>query len=235
MPADPFAPRYTPAQREAARRELRIGIKPAEVCRRAADGELAPGLEPFTLAPGTARTWRDQERAAAKREAAAAATAGNPGDVIAQLRGELLAAISAELRDVKRRQARRSDCRHCKARTERVSGEELRQLGRALREANALVPGGSAPPEHSAPGSSAPSRQPVPGIAGAILTEHRRSAHTEHTYRETAQDDQPLGDGGAPLPDGSTASNPENGGPGGMRSLDEAAAQGHAADARPAG
>lgn len=185
MPTAPFTSRYTPAEREAARRELAIGVPPPEVCRRAAAGELAPGLAAFTLAPGTARTWRDQVRRDAKRAAADAAAAERPGDVIAELRGELLAAIRAELRDVKRRQVRRSDCRHCKARLERVSGEELRQLGRALRETQALLPGGKAPGDHAPPGSTAPSRQPVPGIAGDILAEHRKRPEANSAQKES--------------------------------------------------
>lgn len=169
-------------QRDAcARAVVDRGLGPAEVVRLAAAGELEQGLAAFEVPPATVSSWASRLR---KRRAGTVATssAATPAaERIAALQARLINAVEHELDAVERAQRRRrkvtcSSCGEDAGVTvpEPVSGEHLRQLGRALREAAAIAPAPRAP--GAAPGSGESGKPAQPG---------QRDADGEHAGSRT--------------------------------------------------
>lgn len=208
-----FEPVYTDEQREAmAAAYVDRGIRPARaVVELAERGELAEGLAPFKVTGG-ANTVRDCARKLRDRRAgrlASEAAKSNPRDAVEALRVRLLSAIDHELAEVEKAQKRRKP----------ADPEQLRQLGRALREAAAVPTRDEArPPKpgHGPVGGEARkggANRPGPGtLAGRILADAESG-----TAQGASPSDSNGGDHGLPavaLPDVDVDTGQGDGSPG---------------------
>lgn len=154
----PFAQKYSDAERDAVRDYAAThpdatGNEIADLARR---GMLKVAGEPvpaFTMPPATVRDLKRRARRAAEGRARSALETAPARDALEQLRRRLVSATDHKLAHVERLI---NNGAH-----ERVNGEDLRQLARAVREI-AAIPG--------ADGSPAAGRRPgehVPGTGKA--------------------------------------------------------------------
>ena len=169
-------PVYTPDQRRAVQQTYGDrNIRPARaIVDLAAAGELtADGhkVAPFTVTESSVRDigrryLRKRQKTAQRAIAAMSATDG-----LDEIRRRLAVVIDEQLSYVERLQAR--------GRHKDVSGEQLRQIGRAARELAALPGPDGKPPAGRTPGAHDPQQQRTPdgitrgGLAGQILAASR--------------------------------------------------------------
>lgn len=126
---------YTRQQREAIAAAYERGFSARRVVELAAAGALehpsGATLGPFATNESTVRSLARRQRLRAQAEAAATSTANlPPRDGVERLRRKLADAIDAEIERIEIEQAEGRP----------VSGETLRQVGRAIREM-ASIPG----------------------------------------------------------------------------------------------
>ena len=172
-----FATKYTSEQRDAiATAKADRGMTARRVVELAAAGELAPGLAPFQT---TVRTVNDYARklVRARQGTEASGLTDVPArDAVEALRRRLVAAADHELRRIERQQQRRNAAP--------VTGEEIRQIVRCVREI-AAIPARDEPrpvaPGQKVPGAGGKTNgdRTRSGLAGSILAAHRTSTHTD--------------------------------------------------------
>lgn len=187
MPAA-FEEIYTDEQREAMAEAYEDHrIRPAsKVATLAEAGKLPAGIEPFRV-HGGASTVRDCARKLRNRRAgklASQTAKQNPRDAVEALRVRLLSAIDHELARVEREQRKRGG---------KADPEQLRQLGRALREAAAIPTRTEAPtpkPGHGpvserVGGKTSPAAKT---LAGGILRDVEAEGRTAHDLPQERSD-----------------------------------------------
>ncbi len=186
-----FDPVYTAEQRSAIEEAyLDRGIRPARrVAELARVGELLPELDPFPIPTPTAA---DMIRTAKKRRAGQLASAladQAPRDATETIRRRLVSMVDKELERIEKLKGP-------------VDMDLLRQVARAAREIAALP--GPTDPRPVAPGARIPgTTEHEPGgkpggLAGAILSSHRKSGaepSPRRTPQPTTDDDGDQGTG----------------------------------------
>lgn len=184
-----WAANYDDRQREAiAVARVDLGLSAPEIVELAASGDLelrGERLEPFTASASSVKrigTRYERQQLGLERSPLEDLDAG---DAVEQLRRRLVRAVDYESRQVVKRQKR----------GEPASGEELRQLGRALREL-ASIPGRN-DPRPPAPGQrelgtgKRASGATRGGLGAKILDSHRSGGLASPAPPEPAPTPEP--------------------------------------------
>lgn len=184
-----FARVYSDEQRAAVQQaaERKVGTDSTVVALARAgeltfDGELVPAFNLTHASAGDIRRRYLKQREKQERKLLAEQS---PRDSVERLRQRATVAIGEQLEYVERQQAKGS---HSK-----VSGEDLRQILRAIRELAALPGPQGEPAQGRQPGARAPGEKQAPdgrtrgGLGASILatTKPRRSATAQHDAPES--------------------------------------------------
>lgn len=219
---EPWTAKYTDEQRDAVGVAVTDrGLSAPEVVRRAAAGELRPGLAPFTMPVGTVRDLKRKVLQRRQGDIKSGITDVPHHEAVDTLRKRLLSAAELELAWVERLQRRAARLPRPHEGEEPESGrieddaaaarraDRLRQVARAVREAAAIaVPTTNRQP--TKPGAHDPDTGATAGsrstdgpktLAGGILAAHVADRVPAPADPEPATDDLP------PLPDANGQTN----------------------------
>lgn len=175
---DAFEAKFSPEQRDAVAHAYEDRrIRPARrVAQLASLGELTTSdgtiLPPFKISIDYIRDLAADLRRRRLGHKTSQLAALPPRDAIEHLRRRLVNAADAELQTLERQKPGTRDL------------ERLRQIGRLIREAQAIPP--PTEPRPPAPGARANGQrdggETRGGLAGQLLNDHRRSSRTETAH-----------------------------------------------------